>query len=389
MRQDKTKSIFYLISFAFFLLFFTSADARFNSKTVNVPTINGIYFAETGCSHCDVFLYSQKKKIEQKYGVQIQLETHDILSSEGYDLCVKMLEARHLKFTIFPVLFIGSNVYEGNKSIEANFPQEIEYYLAHAHYKPQIKERDDSSHSDSPMAFSFSSSLIPTLFAGFLDGINPCAFSTMLFFLSFIALRRSNRHSLFIVGITFIAAVFVAYFLIGLGLLEALRKFFSEQKFTVYVNAFVTAMAVFLAIFNLHDAHVISRGRSSDAMLQLPLVLKKLNHTVIRYFNLLPLSIAGAGMSGFLIAFIELACTGQIYLPTIAFMNMNAPSTSSIGLLVAYNLAFIFPLSIVFVLYLLGIQHEKMRQWYSSHLSSVKKATALFFITLGIFVWII
>lgn len=388
MRRVKTRCNLSLLSVAFILLFDASANAQPTIRTSDIPVINGIYFAETGCSHCDIFLYSEKKKIEQKYGVLIQLETHDILSEQGYELCVKMLEAKHLKFTIFPVLFIGSNVYEGNAAIEDNLPQEIEYYLAHVAYMPKIEQPNISS-SEKPTVFSFASSLIPTLFAGLLDGINPCAFSTMLFFLSFIALRRSDRRSLLMVGITFIAAVFIAYFLIGLGLLEALRKFFSEKRFTIYVNIFVSAMAVIFAFFNLRDAHILSQGRSSDVALQLPLSLKKLNHAVIRYFNRLPLYVLGAGISGFLVAIIELACTGQIYLPTIAYMNRNAPSTASIGLLVAYNLAFIFPLTIVFVLYLLGMHHEKLRQWYSDHLATVKIATALFFIMLGILVWII
>jgi cytochrome c biogenesis protein CcdA/glutaredoxin len=352
------------------------------------PDIEGIYFTETGCDHCDSFLYVQKAKLEQVYNVNIVLETHDILSAEGYAECVEMLKQRQLKFSVFPVLFIGSNIYRGSSAIEENVPKEIEYYLVHGSYRPASSRTNELISDANQADDAFSASIVPTILAGLLDGINPCAFSTMLFFLSFMALRRKDRRSLALVGISFILAVFVAYFLIGLGFLGALRRFLSEKRFSLYINIFVSALAAVFAALNVRDAVVAARGRASESFLQMPLFIKQINHRVIRYFNQLPLYVLGAALSGFLVSVVELACTGQIYLPTIVYMNQSVRSSRSIILLLVYNIAFIFPLALVFALYFFGFRHERIRQWYGAHLVLVRVLSALFFMALGVLVWI-
>ncbi len=350
--------------------------------------ITGIYFTETGCSHCDAFLYAQKAKLEQRYKVRIILETHDILSAEGYAACVEMLRQHQLKFTVFPVLFIGSNIYRGSSAIEENMPKEIEYYLQHGSYKPALPRTDELAEDAVQSEKAFGASIIPSIAAGLLDGINPCAFSTMLFFLSFIALHRRDRRSLAWVGLSFILAVFVAYFLIGLGLLGALRRFLSEKGFSLYIDVIVSALAALFAALNVRDAVIAGRGRSSESLLQMPHAMKRINHSIIRYFNQLPLYILGAALSGFLVSVIELACTGQIYLPTIAYMNQSVRSSKSITLLLMYNIAFIVPLGLVFALYFFGLRHDKIRQWYGAHLVLVRAFSALLFVALGILVWV-
>jgi glutaredoxin len=102
----------------FSILFLKPTFSQAKDNTLSPPEITGIYFTETGCSHCDSFLYVQKAKLEHDYGVSIVLETHDILSAAGYEQCVKMLKQKQLNFTVFPVLFIGSNIYRGSSAIE-------------------------------------------------------------------------------------------------------------------------------------------------------------------------------------------------------------------------------------------------------------------------------
>lgn len=372
----------------FSILFLKPTFSQAKDNTLSPPEITGIYFTETGCSHCDSFLYVQKAKLEHDYGVSIVLETHDILSAAGYEQCVKMLKQKQLNFTVFPVLFIGSNIYRGSSAIEENMPQEIEYYLAHGSYRPALHRTNELASNADQSDKAFVASIIPSILAGLLDGINPCAFSTMLFFLSFIALKRRDRRSLAWVGMAFILAVFMAYFLIGLGFLGALRKYLSENRFSLYVDIFVSALAAIFAVLNVRDAVVATQGRASESLLQMPFFLKRMSHRFIRYFNQLPLYILGAALSGFLVSVIELACTGQIYLPTIAYMNQSARSSRSIILLLIYNVAFIIPLTLVFVLYFFGLRHERIRQWYGTHLVLVRVLSALFFIALGVLVWI-
>jgi cytochrome c biogenesis protein CcdA len=230
--------------------------------------------------------------------------------------------------------------------------------------------------------------LATILAAGLLDGINPCAFSTLLFFLSFIALRRQDRRSLLLVGCSFIGAVFLAYFLMGFGLLQALRALLSAGRATYYVKGVVSLVAAVLVVLNLRDARLARQGRAKESALQMPQGLKKLSHRVIRSFSLLPLMVLGAALTGFLVSVIELACTGQVYLPTLVYMNQSALSHWSVLLLTLYNLGFIVPLVAVFILVLLGLRHEKLRVWYGKHLFMVRLGTAVLFGVMGVIVWL-
>ncbi|MHC4593256.1 MAG: hypothetical protein ACYS8L_11280, partial [Planctomycetota bacterium] len=54
--------------------------------------------------------------------------------------------------------------------------------------------------------------------AGLFDGLNPCAFTVIIFFLSYLAYIGKEKREIAAVGIVFTTAVFVTYFAIGLAL---------------------------------------------------------------------------------------------------------------------------------------------------------------------------
>ncbi len=57
--------------------------------------------------------------------------------------------------------------------------------------------------------------------AAVIDSINPCAFGVLLFLLAYLAKTSKNKVKMLIHGLTYIAAVFITYFLAGLILLPA------------------------------------------------------------------------------------------------------------------------------------------------------------------------
>ena len=52
--------------------------------------------------------------------------------------------------------------------------------------------------------------------AGFLDGLNPCAFGTIILLVSYLTLFGLNQRTILWAGATFIAGVFISYMAIGL-----------------------------------------------------------------------------------------------------------------------------------------------------------------------------
>lgn len=354
--------------------------------------IRGIYFTETGCSHCDAFLLFEKPRIEKATGLRLELELHDILSPKGYELCVAMLAERGLVFTTFPVLFLGNNVYQGSKAVEAGARAELEYWIKYGQWRPAERAegpRNTTQKSTKPVwgdpVGGSPFSVLSIFLAGLLDGINPCAFSTLLFFLSFLGLRRQDHKKRFWTGISFIGGVFVAYFALGLGIFSGLRYFFSRLGASWFVKGAVSLLGGILAVASLYDAFLALRGRAGESILQLPLVLKQASHRLIRKGTNVSLYVLAAFGSGLLVSCIELACTGQVYFPTLAYLAQRSEKVFS--LLLLYNLAFITPLLIVFVVVHRGTAHEGIRGWYERHLALVRFLTALFFGSLAVLVW--
>jgi hypothetical protein len=99
--------------------------------------------------------------------------------------------------------------------------------------------------------------------------------------------------------------------------------------------------------------------------------------------------VLSALITGFLVSLLEAVCTGQLYLPTIAFVLKTTPfKLQALLYLIAYNIMFILPLLIIFLLALLGVTSGQFANFLKKHLVSVKVIMAFVFFSLGIFlVW--
>ena len=87
-----------------------------------------------------------------------------------------------------------------------------------------------------------------------------------------------------------------------------------------------------------------------------------------------------------IISVLELACTGQVYLPTISFVTSQPElRAAAMAFLALYNLMFIIPLVVVFILAYRGRTSARLADWSKRHLAAVKLGTAVLFIGLGLF----
>jgi hypothetical protein len=77
-------------------------------------------------------------------------------------------------------------------------------------------------------------------------------------------------------------------------------------------------------------------------------------------------------------------CTGQVYLPTIIFVTGVPELRANAFLyLVLYNLMFIVPLIVIFVLVYLGTTYLQLAGFMRRHVALVKALTAVLFTSLG------
>lgn len=236
--------------------------------------------------------------------------------------------------------------------------------------------------------------------AGLIDGINPCAFTVLVFFVSFLALQGYKRKELVIVGSAFIAALFVTYILIGLGLFASLYHLKGFWLVSRTVNFSLGVLSIILAILALYDFLRFKETRSTAGLvLQLPESIKNRIHYIVglhyridknipdklRKKNI-PKLIISAFVSGFLITILEAVCTGQTYLPTLGFILATSTfKLQAFIYILLYNFMFILPLVAILIFALLGTSSAQFSGFLKRNMLLVKLAMALLFFSLGVY----
>lgn len=350
------------------------------------PSITAWYYGEIGCAHCDSFAAKDLPAAEKASGVDVELALVDILSTEGYRQCEARLAGLGYQFKVFPVLVIGESVYQGNTAIEANLLPELEYYAGNGVFRPR-QNGGLVADAKSPSA-SMRWAALPVFLAGLIDGINPCAFTTLLFFMSYLALRGGSRKHIAAAGLAFAAGVFLSYLLIGFGLFNALRLGGTLQSLRLALRIVVSLITAVFCVLTVRDIVMLKQGRQADLALRLPEKLRLRINAAVRSGLGSGAFIAGVFGTGILVSVLELACTGQVYFPAIAFMVQTDASVLGIGSLLLYNLAFITPLLVVLALALAGIRQEAVRSYFQRHLVVAKAAQAGIFAVLAVLVWL-
>ena len=226
--------------------------------------------------------------------------------------------------------------------------------------------------------------MLPIVAAGLIDGVNPCAFTTLIFLLASLALAGRGRREVLLIGAVFSLAVFLSYLGIGYGLFAVLRAASSVAVISLALRwALVAALAVFAGM-SIYDYTLIRRGRPSEILLQLPSALKRQIHNSIRA-RVRTAAIAGSSLVlGFLVSVFEFACTGQVYLPMLAYLARMRRGLAATGLLVLYNLCFIAPLLVVFGASYLGVSSGRITTFFQAHMGKVKLGLAAVFAGLAV-----
>lgn len=219
--------------------------------------------------------------------------------------------------------------------------------------------------------------------AGLLDGVNPCAFATIVFLLSYLRVARRTPGELARIGAAFVSGVFLAYLLLGLGLVELISRLTFLRDIGMILNWALAAFCLLIMILSLRDGVLCLRGRLKDTALQLPGFLKRWTHASIRTGARHIHFIIAAFAIGVAISFLELACTGQVYAPTIMYIiQEGGNSMLAFSYLLIYNLAFIAPLLAIFALSYFGMTSDMLAAFMVKNAAMVKFATALLFLAI-------
>ena len=344
------------------------------------------YFFSKGCGSCTLFLNKTIPGLEEKIGIKIDVVHHDIMDPEEYELLQK--ETKGVEIYAFPLIKINDSILQGDDEIEESFESRIIAAVEGLSDTSTVgsQESADSSYSDGKPGLLISGDkllLLPVVAAGLLDGVNPCAFTTLIFLLAALAVAGKSRREVLVLGIFFTASVFVTYFLVGLGLFRVLRAADSFPVVAAIIRWVLFSVLIVFAVLSMYDYMKIRNGQASKILLQLPTVLKRRIHDSVRVYSRSTALVGSAVILGFLVSVFELACTGQVYFPTIAYLVQVEKGFTSYFFLGIYNLGFIIPLIIVFALTYAGISSKKITGVFQTHMGKVKIGTAILFLALA------
>ncbi len=356
-------------------------ESRPDARTAAGEVPLELYYA-AGCRSCLRFLRQTLPGLERELGVILPVREGNILDPGVYEGYRRLLESLGERERAFPALLAGSRLLQGETEIRDGLRAALREALAARGEGPA--PAPPGSRPGKPPLLAGRLALLPILAAGLLDGINPCAFTTLVFLLSALALAGRSRPQILWIGACFTAAVFLTYLAIGAGLLQGVRL---AGSFPVVASALrwllIAGLAV-LAALSLYDYFLVRAGRSKEILLQLPESFKQRIHRDIRERSRAAGLAAGSLVLGFLIAVFELACTGQVYFPTLVYLVRIRPDAGSFSYLLLYNLGFILPLAAVFLLAYRGVASQRLAGFARRSLAGVKLALAALFLGLAV-----
>jgi cytochrome c biogenesis protein CcdA len=244
-------------------------------------------------------------------------------------------------------------------------------------YLAYLDEHGD--HLGPPAAVDEERSLLPlVLSTGFLDGLNPCAFAVLLFFIAFLFTIRRTSGAVWAMGLVYVAAIYLAYFLIGLGLMQAVL-FINDHHLMAKIGSW---LVIGLGLINLKDYFFP----------QLPIHLRipTIAHGTIQDW-LKRATFPTAAIGGFLVGLCTFPCSGGIYVAIVGLLAAKTTYLQGVGYLGLYNLAFVAPLLVILagvsnrrVMHRIRLAEQSSRRW-------VRLATGVGMVLVGavILIWFV
>ncbi|KKS23390.1 MAG: hypothetical protein UU82_C0031G0007 [Candidatus Nomurabacteria bacterium GW2011_GWC2_41_8] len=219
--------------------------------------------------------------------------------------------------------------------------------------------------------------LLPlVLVAAVLDSVHPCSFSILLITIAFLFGIQMSRGKILRLGGTYIAGIFAAYFLIGLGILKVLHLFNTPH----FMGKLGATLLIIFGVLNLLN----------------------------RFFPTFPIKlkipgIAHAGMGklmdkasfpavfglGFLVGICQFPCMGGPYLMVIGLLRDQMTYVSGFNYLLLYNLILILPLVAVLFISADKLLVDKMQVWKRDNMNGLRLWAGIVMIIIGILIFFI
>ena len=223
---------------------------------------------------------------------------------------------------------------------------------------------------------------LPTVIvAAGIDGINPCAFTVLLLFITaMLATMQAGEQALpairarmLSLGGIYIAAVFLTYLALGVGLLKTL-DFFTRQHLPARFGALA---AILFGLWMLKDFFLPDVGWKLQAPGQIGTVARQMAKKAT-----VPALITG----GFLIGLCTVPCSGAVYLGVLSLLALQPSALLGYAYLVLYNFIFILPLVIILIAASARPTLNRIAHWNLHHKEWVRLALGGGVVAMGLLI---
>ncbi len=333
-------------------------------------TVELLFFYNPNCHECQQVL-SFLPGLLASYPM-VNVTSHDIFNNpENHQLFQKLNERYNRPFSEVPAIFVGDRELVGFDEISMDL--EVAIQSAGRNQTPLLPldepvTPDTIDHGPTTKSTILTIPVIIT--AAIVDGFNPCAFAVLTFLLITIIVQQSRKQVL-AVGSVYIVAVFIFYFLSGLGLFTLVQVSGMSRLFSIIA----AVLALIAGLLMIRDAFNVN-----SPVLAIPESKKKV---IDQYITNVTLPVAF--ILGILVGIFELPCTGGIYLAILSLLSQSMTLSAGIPLLLLYNVFFIVPLIVVLARVYWGLPPERFRAFHAEHRMAVRLCMAALMIGIAAF----
>lgn len=369
---------------AFILLAMLLPLASAQGSTTNVTNATSVRDCSQECAGkvCVYYFYSPTchacqsikefmNTFEQENNQTVILHRFDVTQPENFDIYSKFCSVQNLPMEQrgIPLVITKDDFLMGTDEIRNKMNSSVQKLISEN--KTGCISEDICQATNGTTTDGNSAQQILTLpiilVAAAADSINPCAIGVLIFMVGFLMLSSGkNRGRTLKIALLYIATVYIAYYLAGLGILQILSKL----SFLRVINYIFGAGIAILGLINLKD----SIQNKPDGTLAIPTAAKPLiERWVYRA------SIPAAIILGIIVAAVELPCTGGAYLAILTLMANTMTRATAMIYLAIYNFIFVLPLILLTLLFIFGFEAQTLQGWLDKH---KRKSRAIMGITL-------
>jgi len=216
---------------------------------------------------------------------------------------------------------------------------------------------------------------------GLLDSFNPCAISLLLIYIALMFTLGKDRKTIMFFGLFYILSIYITYFVLGLNILVLFTKiqdiFLTKAPNLVLYSG--AALSIIFGLLNLKEYYL----PNLPPHIRMPYsVRQKAND--IAYAASIPAAI----LLGVLVGITEFPCSGAVYLTILAYLEAKETLGTGIGYLAIYNLMFVLPLVIIYLLASNRLVVEKLINYQEQLGKKMHLILAAIMIVLGVALFI-